>query len=245
MVLHEGRHRRAAAGRASRLGRTPGRTPRTCSAIADMVPAMDRKAVVRRFVDEAVNGGRDEVIDELFIPAATAAVRDWFGAFRGLFPDMHMELLDLVAEGDKVVARFACSATHLGPWRGHSSTGRRFEGVDEGYFFTSTRNASPRYGASRIRSTASSSWAWIRRRSDRQVLACPRGRARHAISFSGAWRTSAGRAASRPRSRPRHTRPTSRRRGGPGCGARARRASARSKPSSWARSAPRPSGSTW
>jgi predicted ester cyclase len=40
-----------------------------------------------------------------------------------------MELLDLVAEGDRVVARFACSATHLGDWRGHPSTGRRFEGV--------------------------------------------------------------------------------------------------------------------
>jgi predicted ester cyclase len=103
---------------------------------ADVVPPMDRKAVVRRFVEEAVNGGRDEVIDELFVPAVTAGVRKWFGAFRGSFPDMHMELVDLVAEDETVVARFACSATHLGAWRGHSPTGRRFEGVDEVYFFT-------------------------------------------------------------------------------------------------------------
>jgi predicted ester cyclase len=97
---------------------------------------VDRKETVRRFVDEAVNGGRDEVIDELFTSEMTGWVRDWFGAFRGSFPDMHMELLELVAEGDTVVARFVCSATHLGHWRGPPPSGRRFERVDEVYFFT-------------------------------------------------------------------------------------------------------------
>ena len=96
---------------------------------------MSRKEAVRRFVDDAVNGGRDEVIDELFTPDMTTWVREWFGAFRRSFPDMQMELLELVAEDDKVVARFTCSATHLGEWRGHAPTGRRFEAVDEVYFF--------------------------------------------------------------------------------------------------------------
>lgn len=41
----------------------------------------------------------------------------------------------LVAEGDTVVARFRCSGTHLGDWRGHPPTGRRFESIDEVYFF--------------------------------------------------------------------------------------------------------------
>jgi predicted ester cyclase len=100
------------------------------------VPPVDKKEKVRRFVDEAVNGRRDEVIDELFTSDMTGWVREWFGAFRGSFPDMQMELLDLVAEGDTVVARFACSATHLGDWRGHPPTGRRFKRVDEVYFFT-------------------------------------------------------------------------------------------------------------
>jgi predicted ester cyclase len=63
-------------------------------------------------------------------------VREWFGAFRSSFPDVHMEPVQLVAEGDTVVGRFACSATHLGEWRGHVPTGRRFEDVDEVYFFT-------------------------------------------------------------------------------------------------------------
>jgi predicted ester cyclase len=100
------------------------------------MPLGDAKEMVRRFVAEAVNVGRDEVIDELFTSDMTGSVRDWFGAFRGSFPDVHMEVLDLVAEGDTVVARFKCSATHLGEWRGHPPTGRRFEGVDEVYFFT-------------------------------------------------------------------------------------------------------------
>jgi predicted ester cyclase len=97
---------------------------------------VDREQTVRRFVDEAVNAGRDEVVDELFTDDMAAWVREWFGAFRRSFPDVQMELLELVAEGDRVVARFACSATHTGEWRGHAPTGRRFEGVDEVYFFT-------------------------------------------------------------------------------------------------------------
>jgi predicted ester cyclase len=97
---------------------------------------VNRKQTVRRFVDEAVNAGRHEVIDELFTDDMAAWAREWFGAFRRSFPDMHMELVELVAEGDRVVARFACSATHTGDWRGHPPTGRRLEGVDEVYFFT-------------------------------------------------------------------------------------------------------------
>jgi predicted ester cyclase len=96
---------------------------------------VDRKQTVRRFVDEAVNAGRDEVIDELFTDDMATWAREWFGAFRRSFPDVQMELLELVAEGDRVVARFACSATHSGDWRGHPPTGRRFERVDEIYFF--------------------------------------------------------------------------------------------------------------
>jgi predicted ester cyclase len=97
---------------------------------------MDRKAIVQRFIDEAVNGGRDELIDELVTSEMAAPVREWFGSFRRTFPDVEMRTLTLIAEGDTVVGRFACSATHRGEWRGHAPTGRRFEDVDEVYFFT-------------------------------------------------------------------------------------------------------------
>jgi predicted ester cyclase len=97
---------------------------------------VDNKQTVRRFVEEAVNGGRDELIDELFARDVTSWVRDWFGAFRRSFPDIQMELVQLMGEGDTVVGRFKCSATHLGEWRGQAPTGRRFDDVDEVYFFT-------------------------------------------------------------------------------------------------------------
>jgi predicted ester cyclase len=49
----------------------------------------------------------------------------------GSFPDLQMEIQELIAEGDKVVGRFTCSGTHLGAWLGQPPTGRRFERVDE------------------------------------------------------------------------------------------------------------------
>ena len=97
---------------------------------------VDKKLIVRRFIDEAVNGGREEVIDELFTSDMAGLVGEWFGAFRRSFPDVQMRTVALVAEGDTVVGRFRCSATHGGEWRGHAPTGRRFEDVDEVYFFT-------------------------------------------------------------------------------------------------------------
>ncbi len=97
---------------------------------------MSPKETVRRFVDEAVNGGRDDLIDELFAPDVAAFARDWFGTFRRSFPDLQMTLVQLISEENTVVGRFACSAPHRGEWRGHAATGRRFEAVDEVYFFT-------------------------------------------------------------------------------------------------------------
>ena len=52
------------------------------------------------------------------------------------FPDVTMDVVHMVADGYTVVARLRCSGTHLGVWRGHPPTGRRFERVDEVYFFS-------------------------------------------------------------------------------------------------------------
>jgi predicted ester cyclase len=89
------------------------------------------KTVVRRLVAEILNGGHLEVIDELYTPELAPAARRWIAPFRASFPDVHMEIVELIAEGDKVVGRFTCSATHLGEWLGQVPTGRRFERVDE------------------------------------------------------------------------------------------------------------------
>ena len=93
------------------------------------------KRTVRRVVDEIIGGGDLSLIDELFTERMAPRARRWFAPFRASFPDVRMETVQLVAEGDTVVGRFRCSGTHLGVWDGHEPTARRFEGVDEVYFF--------------------------------------------------------------------------------------------------------------
>jgi predicted ester cyclase len=89
------------------------------------------KATIRRLIHEVFNGGRLDVIDELYTPELAPAARRWIAPFRRSFPDVHMDIVDLIAEGDKVVGRFTCSATHTGTWLGQPATGRRFEDIDE------------------------------------------------------------------------------------------------------------------
>ena len=98
----------------------------------------DPKAVVVRLIEQVINAGRLDLIDELYAPAMAAAARRWIAPFRESFPDVQMEIVELIAEGEKVVGRFRCSATNLRPWRGQPPTGRRFERVDEVYIFRVT-----------------------------------------------------------------------------------------------------------
>ena len=93
------------------------------------------KASVRRLINEVMNAGRLEVIDEIYARRQAAAARRWISPFRASFPDIHMDVVDLIAEQDKVVGRFTCSGTHLGEWLGHAPTGRRFQAIDEVYIF--------------------------------------------------------------------------------------------------------------
>lgn len=97
--------------------------------------AARNKAIVRRLVDEVLNAGRMELVDELFSPDLAPKATAWIAPFRASFPNVHMEVRQLIAEDDTVVARFACSGTHLGDWDGHAPTGRRFEAVDEVYIY--------------------------------------------------------------------------------------------------------------
>jgi predicted ester cyclase len=94
------------------------------------------KTLVRRLIDDVLQGGDYAALDELYTPPMARAARRWIEPFRRAFPDVQMEIVQLVAEHDTVVGRFRCSGTHLGDWRGHAPTGRRFERVDEVYFFT-------------------------------------------------------------------------------------------------------------
>ena len=95
----------------------------------------ENKDLVRRLVDEVVNARDLSALDHIAAEPIARAARQWIGPFRESFPDFRMEIVDLIAEGDAVVAHFKCSGTHLGDWRGRAPTGRRFEDVDEIYVF--------------------------------------------------------------------------------------------------------------
>ena len=100
----------------------------------------DADALVVADVRVADAGARGDltVLDELYMPAVARTARAWIEPFLASFSDVRMEIVQLVAEGDTVAARFRCSGTHPGAWLDRPPTGRRFERIDEVYFFTVT-----------------------------------------------------------------------------------------------------------
>ncbi len=93
------------------------------------------KLLIQRLVEEAVNQGNLDVLAEVADGEFAQAARQWVGPFRAAFPDFSMEIIDLVAEEEKVAAHFRCSGTHLGEWMGRPPSGQRFRDVDEIYIF--------------------------------------------------------------------------------------------------------------
>jgi predicted ester cyclase len=95
----------------------------------------ENKALVRRFVQEVVAERDPDALDQLAEGQFARLARRWISPFEKAFPDFRMEIVDLIAEDDTVVAHFKCSGTHEGEWLGEPPTGRRFENVDEIYIF--------------------------------------------------------------------------------------------------------------
>jgi predicted ester cyclase len=99
------------------------------------MPDPDPKQVVRRLIAEVMNKSNLAALDEFYSPRLAPAARRWVEPFLQSFSDVEMRVVELVAEGETVVGRFACSGTHSQPWLGHPATGRRFRDVAEVYFF--------------------------------------------------------------------------------------------------------------
>ena len=93
------------------------------------------KGVIRRLVSEVVNAGHLEKLPELYEATLAPRAAAWIEPFWASFGDIEMEIVDIVAEGQMVAARFVCSGTHTGDWLAHPATGRRFRRVPEVYFF--------------------------------------------------------------------------------------------------------------
>lgn len=96
-----------------------------------------QKDALRRYFREVVNEGRLEVINELFAPGGRGdAAMHAVASLRSALPDLQMTIEDLVAEGDRVVVRVICEATHSRPFLGIQPTGRRirFDGAELAIF---------------------------------------------------------------------------------------------------------------
>ena len=86
----------------------------------------DNKALIRRFVEEGWNQKNLALFDELNAPnfvhhnALLPDVRSredhkqWFTDTRSAFPDFHLTIEDMIAEGDKVVTRWTFRGTNMG-----------------------------------------------------------------------------------------------------------------------------------
>jgi predicted ester cyclase len=96
------------------------------------------KDVIRRLLAEVDRGNLDVVdacyaadyVDHTPSPLRSLApgrdgVRAAFALFQRAFPDTTHVLEDLVAEGDRVVARIRAQGTHTGELFGHPPTGRK------------------------------------------------------------------------------------------------------------------------
>jgi predicted ester cyclase len=90
--------------------------------------AEEDKALVRREQEELWNHtGNLDAAQELFVPDHIEAAKQEAADFREGFPDVVSTIEDLIAEGDKVVARWRARATHQGEYMGIPPTGKEVE----------------------------------------------------------------------------------------------------------------------
>jgi steroid delta-isomerase-like uncharacterized protein len=77
--------------------------------------------VVARFLDEVLSGTRLESLPEL---VHSEPLRRRVEAFRAAFPDLHVTIHRVVADGRFAAVHFSGSGTHVGTFNGVPATGR-------------------------------------------------------------------------------------------------------------------------
>lgn len=95
------------------------------------------KSIVQRFIDEVWNAGNVDSIDEFIAedhvdhdPAQAgssggrAGAREFIVTYRTAFPDAHIAIDELIAEGDLVVSRWHATGTHQGDLMGIPGSGK-------------------------------------------------------------------------------------------------------------------------
>lgn len=96
----------------------------------------ENKEMVLRFFKEFWNERKLEVADQIFHPQATSpsapdlpvgpeGVKVIASMFHNAFPDYHIDIIDLLADGDMVLVRFSQQGTHQGELFGIPTTGKK------------------------------------------------------------------------------------------------------------------------
>jgi predicted ester cyclase len=102
------------------------------------VPDSPNKTLVRRFFEDGMSRGDLDLIDMLVAPDAVmhnplildaptgpGSVRASVEMLRRAFPDLQVEVLDLIAEDDRVAAFVRISGTNTGAYRRGGATNSR------------------------------------------------------------------------------------------------------------------------
>jgi steroid delta-isomerase-like uncharacterized protein len=85
----------------------------------------NNKAVVRRYLETVLNGRELDRVEEFFADERIVdGVRRGCFAYFQAFPDLHVGIDELVAEGDRVFCRSTMTGTHDGEYKGIPATGR-------------------------------------------------------------------------------------------------------------------------
>jgi steroid delta-isomerase-like uncharacterized protein len=98
----------------------------------------DQKTIARYFLGEAFSTGNLDPADEWVapnwvnhdpgtpeLPAGPEGFKQLVMGYRAAFPDLHITVDDVIAEGNKVVGRWTASGTNTGPLMGMPPTGKK------------------------------------------------------------------------------------------------------------------------
>ena len=86
----------------------------------------DNKMLVQRFIDEVMNAGNTAAIADLCVAGSMFAggIEGQIKAMKAGFPDNHLTIDEIFAEGNKVAVRVTTRGTNTGPLAGLPAFGR-------------------------------------------------------------------------------------------------------------------------
>ncbi len=83
------------------------------------------KDLVRRYYTDVLNGRNLDAVSEFFADdRLVQGIRGGCFSYFVAFPDLHVSVEDLIAEGDQVFCRSVMTGTHDGEYKGIAATGR-------------------------------------------------------------------------------------------------------------------------